>query len=219
LGHSAGMDIDYKTILGIIAAAMTIWAHIPYLLQTIAGTNKPHVFTWVIWTVLTGIAACAQWAGGAGAGSWVTFFTAAMCVAILLATLRNGEKHITRSDWFMFLAGLTAIPAWMLTDDPVWSVWIITLIDLAAIYPTFRKSWLKPHEENSFMYGLNIPRHMIGLMAIQHYSVTTTLYPAALVLMNVGMYAMLKWRRKNLTRANEEAGVKAEMQKAPEPKT
>lgn len=192
------MDFDYKITLGVIAAAMTIWAHVPYLLQTIKGTNKPHVFTWVIWTVLTGIAACAQWAGGAGAGSWVTFFTAAMCVAILFATLRNGEKHITKSDWVMFLAGLTAIPAWTLTDDPVWSVLIITLIDLAAIYPTFRKSWIKPLEENSFMYGLNVPRHMIGLMAIQHYSVTTTLYPAMLVVMNLGMYAMLKMRRKYL---------------------
>jgi hypothetical protein len=77
-------------------------------------------------------------------------------------------------------------------------VWIITLINLAAIYPTFRKSWIKPLEENSFMYGLNVPRHMISLMAIQHYSVTTTLYPAMLVVMNLGMYAMLKLRRKYL---------------------
>lgn len=179
---------------------MTVWAHIPYLFHTVRGTNKPHIFTWVIWTLLTGIAACAQWAGGAGAGGWVTFFTAAMCVAILLATLRNGEKHITRGDWIMFLAGLAAIPVWALTDNPVWSVWIITLIDLAATYPTFRKSWLRPHEENSFMYGLNIPRHAVGLMAIEIYSVTTTLYPAALLFMNIVMYAMLKMRRMHLAR-------------------
>lgn len=179
---------------------MTIWAHIPYLVHTLRGTNRPHIFTWVIWTLLTAIAACAQWTGGAGAGGWVTFFTAAMCVAILAATFRNGEKHITRTDWIMFLAGLAAIPAWALTDNPVWSVWIITFIDLAATYPAFRKSWLRPHEENSFMYGLNIPRHAIGLMAIETYSVTTTLYPAALLLMNIVMYGMLKTRRMHLAR-------------------
>lgn len=195
------MDFDYKIILGVIAAAMTVWAHIPYLIHTIKGTNKPHIFTWVIWTVLTGIAACAMAAGGAGAGGWVTFFTAAMCVAITFTALRNGEKNITKSDWIMFLAGLTAIPIWVVTDNPVYSVWIITLIDLAAIYPTFRKSWIKPDEENSFMYGLNVPRHAIGLLAMNHYSVTTSLYPAVLVLMNLGMYVMLKLRRCYLAKA------------------
>lgn len=194
------MAFDFKTILGVLAVGMTIWAHIPYLIHTIRGINKPHIFTWVIWTLLTGIAACAMWTGGAGAGGWVTFFTALMCLAILLATLKNGEKNITKSDWVMFLAGLSAIPVWMMTDNPVWSVWIITIIDFAALYPTLRKSWIKPQEENSFMYGLNIPRHAIGLMAMQTYSVTTSLYPAALLGMNVGMYMMLKMRRMYLAR-------------------
>lgn len=191
--------MDYKIILGLIAVAMTIWAHIPYFLDTIKGINKPHVFTWIIWSLLTCVAFAAQVAGGGGAGTWVTGATGLICIAITVAAFRVGERHITRSDWIMFVAGLSAIPVWMATDDPFLAVIIVTVIDVSAVYPTFRKSWIKPWEENSFMYGFNIPRHICSIAALQVLSPVTALYPVGLLLMNVVMFAMLKARRKTLS--------------------
>lgn len=194
------MPFDFKTILGIIAVLMTIWAHIPYLRHTLSGINKPHIFTWVIWTLLTGIAFVAQVVEGAGPGAWATGACCAICLIITIAAAKMGEKEITRSDWIMFLLGLAAIPVWLATDEPLWSVWIITLIDLSAVVPTFRKSWLRPHEENSFMYGFNIPRHIISIAALSQISIVTALYPFGLLLMNIVMFVMLKARRIHLAR-------------------
>lgn len=193
------MDSDLKTLLGAGAVAMTVAAHLPYLLATLKGTNKPHLFTWIIWSLLTFIAFAAQIAGNAGAGAWVTGMTGVICVVILIAALRRGERDITRSDWAMFLGGLAAIPVWLATSDPVWSVLIVVGVDCAAFWPTFRKSWKKPYEENSFMYGFNIPRHVMALCALQTLSLTTALYPAALLAMNIIMYAMLKLRRRRVS--------------------
>ena len=189
------MESDYKTLLACIAVGMTVVAHIPYLLTTLKGSNRPHLFTWIIWSLLTFIAFAAQVAGGAGAGAWVTGATGVICLIITAAAFRNGEKNITRADWTMFLAGLAAVPAWIMTDDPFWSVVIVVGIDLAAVGPTVRKSWLRPFEENSFMYGFNIPRHVIALGSLQVFSPTTALYPGALLIMNALMYGMLKMRR------------------------
>lgn len=194
--------MDYKVALGLIAVAMTIWAHIPYFLDTIKGINKPHIFTWIIWSLLTFIAFAAQISGGAGIGAWVTGVTGLICVAIMVAAFHKGEKYITRSDWIMFLAGLSAIPVWIATDDPLLAVIIVTAIDVAAVYPTFRKSWEKPWEENSFMYGFNIPRHVCSIASLQILSPVTALYPAGLLLMNIVMYIMLKARRKTLQSSN-----------------
>lgn len=194
------MSFDYKIILGAIAVLMTIWAHIPYLIHTLNGSNKPHVFTWVIWTLLTGIVFAVQVSEQAGPGAWATGICSVICLIITIAAIRTGEKNITRSDWVMFIFGLAAIPVWVATDDPLWSVWIITLIDVSAVVPTFRKSWLRPHEENSFMYGFNIPRHAIGIAALAHISVTTALYSFALLFMNSIMFIMLKGRRMYLAR-------------------
>lgn len=182
---------------------MTIWAHIPYLKETITGINKPHIFTWIIWSLLTFIAFFAQLTGNAGPGAWVTAITGIICIIITIAAFRHGEKHITRSDWIMFLLGLSAIPAWILTSDPFLAVIIVTAIDLSAIYPTFRKSWHKPFEENSFMYGFNIPRHAISILSIDVISPVTVLYPAGLLAMNLVMYFMLRMRRKLLITADK----------------
>lgn len=196
------MDIiaaEYKNILGAIAVIMTIWAHIPYLLKTIKGTNKPHIFTWIIWTLLTGIAFAAQVADNAGPGAWVTGATALICIAICLFAWTKGEKNITRSDWIMFVAGLAAIPLWLITDTPLWSIILIVGIDCCAFYPTFRKSWHKPFEEYAFLYCFNVPRHAISILALQNVSIITALYPAALATMNLLMYVMLRMRRKTLS--------------------
>lgn len=192
------IDFDYKIFLGAIAIGMTIWGHIPYLLETIKGINKPHIFTWVTWSLLTLIAFAAQFSGGGGAGAWVTGVTGLICIIITIFALRLGEKNITRSDWAMFIAGLAAIPLWLATDDPLSAVILVTAIDLCAFGPTFRKSWNKPFEENTFMYGFNVPRHALAIMALQEISLVTAIYPAALVAMNLVMYVMLKIRRKTL---------------------
>lgn len=189
---------DIKVILGVIGIGMTIAAHIPYLLQTIKGTNKPHIFTWIIWTLLTFIAAAVQYVGGAGMGAWITFITGLICVVITVFAFQKGEKNITRSDWVMFIAGLLTIPLWAATNSPLWSIIMITAIDCSAFYPTFRKSWHKPHEENTFMYGFNIPRHVVSIASISSLNILTVLYPAALLAMNIIMYAMLKTRRTNV---------------------
>lgn len=146
---------------------------------------------------MTFIAFAAQLSGGGGMGAWVTGVTSIVCLIISIAAWRKGEKNITRGDTIMFIAGLSAIPVWAMTSDPLLAVIIVTVIDVSAVYPTFRKAWHKPFEENSFMYGFNVPRHMLSIASLQTLSWVTALYPAALLLMNAVMYVMLKFRRSN----------------------
>ncbi|NBX66857.1 MAG: hypothetical protein EBQ96_07675 [Proteobacteria bacterium] len=187
---------DYKIILGAIAVVMTIIAHLDYMRAIIRGTNRPHLFTWIIWTLLTVIILAAQISDNAGPGAWSTLAVLVPCVAITLMAIKSGEKNITKSDWAMFMAGLASIPVWLLTSNPFWSVIIVCLIDALAFGPTFRKAWFKPHEEATFMYGFNVPRHMLSVAAIANYSLVTTLYPAMLVFLNALMYIMIKLRRR-----------------------
>lgn len=189
------MSADLKILLGIMAALLSIAAHVPYTRALLKGTNKPHIFTWIIWTVLTCIACAAQIAGNAGPGAWSTAVTVLMCLIITALTFRHGSRDITRSDWCMFIGGLAAIPVWMLTSNPLWAVLIVTAIDALAFAPTWRKSWSKPYEEEISMYGVNVVRHMIAITALSQYALVTALYPAMLLIMNAGMYAMLRARR------------------------
>lgn len=190
------MTSDVKLILGVIAAVLAFVVHIPYIWGICHGKITTHLFTWVIWTLMTSIVLAAQIVSGAGPGAWSTAAVLVPCIIITILSLRYGEKNITRADWVMFLGGLAAIPVWRLTDDPLGAVVIVCCIDALAFGPTFRKSWIRPETENHHLYAINAGRHVIATAAIAQYSVVTALYPVMLVGMNALMWGMLMYRRR-----------------------
>ena len=144
------------------------------------------------------IAFSAQLSDKAGAGSWATGLSAAFCLGIGVLALFRGEKHITRGDWIAFTATFLAIPLWVVTSDPLWSVLLVTGIDAVAYYPTFRKSWAKPDEELALKYVLTAIRYLFSLLALEHYTIVTSVYQIVSILMEIGIVIMLLWRRAAL---------------------
>lgn len=141
------------------------------------------------------IAAAGQWSGGAGAGAWATTATAGMAIGVMLLAYRQAEKDITRSDWICLLAALAAIPLWMTTKSPLWSMILITVIDQSGFIPTFRKSWKKPWQEPLITYLMSATKHGCSLLAMSHFSLITSFYPFVLMLMNFSFFAMTGLRR------------------------
>lgn len=192
------MTFDDKFVFGVLSVLVTIWCAIPYILGILRGTTKPHVFTWLLWSLTTGIAAAAQLYDGGGAGAWSMVASGTLCFVIFLMSLKSGEKHITRSDWVTLAVGLSAIPLWLVTKDPLWSVIIVCSIDALAYIPTFRKSWAKPQEEAVLMYVLALVWQAMSVFALENYTLVTVLSPATLLTMNASLVTFLWWRRKVL---------------------
>ncbi|MGE0252729.1 MAG: hypothetical protein AB7G80_03240 [Dongiaceae bacterium] len=188
-----------KELLSLIGIAIAIYAYVPYFRGIWRGETKPHVFSWFLWGVLTGIGWAAQYAENAGPGAWITGFTSLMCLIVAVIAFRQGEKNITTSDWVSFIAALCSIPLWYITKDPLWAVILITVIDALAFYPTFRKSWHKPEQEVTLTYTLSGVKFALALPALENFTLTTALYPASLVVMNFGFVAMVLARRKTET--------------------
>lgn len=188
--------MDVKDIIGLTAAVINLAGYVPYFMGIHKGRVHPHVFSWFVWGLLTSIAVAAQIAGGAGPGMWVTAVSAVACLIIAGFALRYGEKHITRSDWVAFIAALSAIPLWIVTKDPLWSVILITLIDAVAFWPTFRKSWSKPWDEAVATYIISSLKFVIGFFALTNVSLVTALYPISLVVLNGSFTVMILLRRR-----------------------
>src|SRR3989344_5279429 len=197
--------LEYKAILGTIAVIIALAGYIPYFRDIFRGKTKPHAFSWLVWASLTGIAFFGQIFDRGGAGAWVTGFTAIVSFVIFFLALQKGEKNITLSDkWSLFGAGVALI-LWYFTNSLLWSVILITVIDALGFYPTFRKSYHKPHEETMLTFFLSGLKFVIAIIALQNYSVVTYLYPASLVLMNfifVGLLLVRKRQHKKITSPN-----------------
>lgn len=189
------MDIS-KDAVGIIAAALAVGATAPYLWKTWKGELRPHLFTWTIWTVSTLIAAAGRSSAHAGAGAWGQWVAGLCCLSIALLALRYGEKNITRSDKVMFIAALSAIPAWIAMGDPLYAVIIVTIIDLTGYYPTLRKAYFAPYQEATFNLHISNIIHVLSFFATSEINLTNMLFPCALFIANNVVIGTILWRRR-----------------------
>jgi hypothetical protein len=189
-----------KEILGAIAAILSIAGSLAYALALWRKEVTPHFFTWVIWALICGIAFVAQVVEGAGPGSWVMGFTVISCSSFAVASLWIGEKNITRSDWAAFLTAMLALPIWYLTQNALWAVIIVSIIDALGFYPTFRKSWYTPWNESAVSFSLAAIKFAVSLFAIETFNWVTSLYPISLVLLNGGFVLLLLYRRQKVNK-------------------
>lgn len=180
-----------KETIGLIAVFLSIIGHLPYITDILKGKTKPHIFTWIVWAVVTIIAFVGQWQKGGGAGAWTTAVTGLITILIAILAIRNGSKEITKADKISFTIALLSIIPWYFTKDPTISIIIITLIDVFAFFPTVRKTIHDPTSETLFTYALNIFRHGLSVLALANYNLATYLYPVALLLMNAVMTGII----------------------------
>lgn len=185
-----------KTLLGIISVCIAFVSYGIYFREIFLGKTKPHAFSWLVWGTLDAIGFAAQVFGNAGPGAWMLGISSFLCFCVFVIALLKGEKGYTRLDWISLACALVALLAWVITWTPMFSVVLITFVSICATIPTFRKSFLKPHEESIALFSLNFFKSTFSVLALQTYSMITVFYPAAITLINASMVAMLYLRRK-----------------------
>lgn len=186
-----------KEILSAFAIVLTVASFVPYIRSIRAGQTRPHVFSWIIWGVTTCIVFFAQLADAGGAGAWPTGLSGAITFYVAWLIFRkNPHDKITRSDWGFFILALSSLPLWYFTSNPLWAVVILTTVDLLGFAPTFRKAYAAPREEQITFYALLIVRNILSIGALENFSVTTILFPAAISAACVAFIAMIAARRR-----------------------
>lgn len=189
-----------KQALALFSLALTSVGFLSYIPSVLKQKTKPHIFSWVVWSVVVGIAFFAQLSKGAGTGAWTTGYSAFMCLVVAILSLRHGEKNITHGDWAAFIGALAALPIWYVTHDALWAVVIVTIIDLLAYYPTVRKAYLKPYEENFVVYITDTLKWIPALFALDQFSTATMLFQFFCLAENSFVASMILWRRHQMKR-------------------
>lgn len=190
--------MDLKTFLGIVAVVIGFLGYLPYILNVVRGTTKPHPFSWIVWAVLEAIAFFAQLASHAGPGAWVTGFSMIIAIGIAFYSLRTNRSAIQTLDVIAFCGALLGIVLWRITGDPLTAIVLVVISDALGFVPTFRKSWLRPHEETLTEYGLASLKFIVALFALQTFTITNWLYPVSLIITNGAFVIMSVIRRRQL---------------------
>ena len=173
-----------KEAFAIIATVFAILGNISYFRDVLSKKVRPHPYTWLVWTIVSGVTFFGQVAKGAGIGALPTGVAELFTLLIFLFSLQYGFKHVTKTDTYFLIFALLGLIPWIIFKDPTLSVIIVVTIDLIAFVPTFRKTWLKPSTETAALYSMNLARHMLTLFSLQTYNIATTLHSIAMIITN-----------------------------------
>lgn len=191
------LAMDFKLIFGLLATILSIFAFLPYLRDIFKNKTKPHLYSWLVWSIIQTVGVLAMIKGGAEFGSWGLAIGCLFCILIFLLSFKYGTKNITKLDTVLLVSALIIIFVWIFEEDPLWSVILITMIDLIGFIPTYRKTYLAPHTETLDIYVLDVFSYGAAIVAIANYSLATTLYVSSLVLTNAVMAVIIILRRRS----------------------
>lgn len=185
-----------KLTIAIIAGVLSIIGNIPYLIQVIKGKVRPHAFTWLVWSIVSGVTFFGAVAKGAGVGAIPTGAAEIFTIIIFFFSLKHGFEYVKKIDVVFFIIALLGLIPWILTKDPTLSVIIVVAIDLTAFVPTIRKTWKHPETEIPILYGMNVSRHILTLFSLQAYNIATMLHSISMIVTNTIMTTIILFKNK-----------------------
>lgn len=191
-----------KLIFSIISIIIVIISYVPYFKDIFKNKTKPHLFSWFIFSITTGIIFALQMKGGAGVGGWITLVLAFIFLAIFILSFKYGTKDIKFIDIIFLVLAILAIPIWLVADQPIISVILLTTIDMLGFTPTIRKSWDAPYSETLSMYVITLVRYILVFLSLEKYNILTLLFPVVWFIANALLVIILINRRKVISQTN-----------------
>ncbi len=189
----------YKEYLSAFGIFLTFVAYIPYIRSILKGKIKPHVISWAIWGITTVIVFLAQLSDNGGVGAWVIGVSGTLVTGIaVLAYIKKSDSSISKIDWFFLFVAMAALFSWYFTSNALSAVVILTFVNVVGFAPTIRKSYKDPFSEDIVFFIILIPRNLIAIVALEHYSVTTVFFPAVTAVACLTLVGLVTYRRKVL---------------------
>jgi hypothetical protein len=185
-------------ILGVLGGVAGIADTIPYVRNTVRGTTRPHRGSWLIWSVLAGIAFLSQRADGA---SWSVLMTATQAILtglVFMLAIRYGEGGVGATDLLLIAFAGIGVVGWILSRDPVAAIGCVIVADLIAVAMMVPKVRRDPDSETLSTYALASVGGALAAGAVAEPNPSMLLYPAYYCLVNAATAMLIHRRRVTL---------------------
>lgn len=188
-------SLNLKILLGFLSAIITFIAYFSYTKDAIQGKIRPHLITWIIWSIVTVVVFIIQIFNNAGAGSWGIGITALLSIIISIVAVNNPRKPINKLDKVCLSLTLFSILLLKFTSNHLYSIFLLSLVNSIGFIPTIKKSLLMPHEESLLTFFLFAIRNIFSLFALDEFSWINILYALSSTVGNIIVTLVLIYKR------------------------
>lgn len=163
---------------GAIASVITVFAYIPYISSILRGETRPHLITWVVWSVLGAVLTASYYAAGATvAAIIVPALNVLGPVIISCLAIKYGEIGYQLFDVICFITALCGLIGWSVTGNPLFALYICLIVDFSGALPTIKKVAEDQSSENRPAWLLFLAANSINLCTIPEYRFELMAYP------------------------------------------
>jgi hypothetical protein len=171
-------------LVGLLSLIFNLIGYVPYYRDIFRGKVKPQRITWSLWAVLTFIASVNQIRNG---GGWSTVFVLSTFLLVFGVFILSFAKGVgggsTQDKLSLVVAGLLFI-WWIYSKDSVYSTYIVIAIDSIGALLTAQKAYKEPETEAYLQWFTSGISAMLGILAIEGYSIILLAYPLYVVIGN-----------------------------------
>jgi len=192
--------MNIKILFGFLSFVIALISFIPYLKDVLARKTTPHMYSWLVWTVLQMTAAVAILRENTLWSALGVVTLGLVSGAVFLLSFKYGTKNITLFDTLCLIGAVVAIGIWVFAHNVTLSIVLVTIIDFLGFLPTYRKGYEEPHSETLLLYVCSALSSLFSLLSITQYSIESSLYVISLVISNVVFIGIVFVRRKALLR-------------------
>jgi hypothetical protein len=187
---------------GLVSGVLPVLGAIPYVRDILRRTTKPHRGSFLIWSVLGGIAFFAQLAKGA---SWSLFLPAADTLAtltIFILSVWYGTGGLNKQDVAGLLLAVIGLMLWYFTKQPLLALLITISVDAVGTGLTVIKTYQEPHSETFSSWLLAALGGLFAVFAVGELSFVLLLYPAYIFIANSLVDVVILLRRGKVVPAS-----------------
>lgn len=188
-------EMDLKLILGTVSFLIPIIGIVPYIVNIVKGKTVAHVYTWLIWAILQTISVVAQIRNGAGFGAAYGAAGVLVCYSVVFLSLKNGLKQIKKFDTFCLILALASMMVYVGLKNPLLAVIMATSTNFIGFLPTLRKTFVDPSSETVSAYLSGGIGALLSILALQNYSIITTLYLMNIILTDVVLVGIILFKK------------------------
>lgn len=193
--------------VSVVTSVFGCW---PEARDTLRGTVKPVVMSWVVWAAILCLSGAAALSAGQLAAGVFTSAQGAECVvvAVLAARIPAADRdepfrvpagrYRVRLDMLCLPGAVTGLVLLAVLRDPAAAVTAAVATDALAYVPTVAHGWTDPEHEAWRSYAWYWVSAVAALAAARHLTMTAIGHPAFLVLAEAVTTAVILGRRRAL---------------------
>ena len=187
-----------QTYFGYASGILITLSFVPYLITLFQGKTKPERVSWFIWSLLGGIAFFTQLAKGASHSLWLPGAQTILDLLVFLLAIKYGMGGWHKRDKVALVIVFLSLVFWYITNEPMWTLFIVIAIDAVGAVLTIIKSYENPGTESLSSWMISCLGAFLAIFSVESSHWVLLVFPIYIMLATFSVSMSILLGKRNL---------------------